>query len=131
EQNIDELEAKLELTIEKIGAIRKDQEMLKSLLQEGISEKQVQALEARIKNIEALQEKLMSSKSTKVMVELVKVVDELNKRVKRIEELFKASNLEEAAAVQRVPQFPQPAVMRPQEPKQGFLQRMVNFFKRK
>ena len=131
EQNIDELEAKLELTIEKIGAIRKDQEMLKSLLQEGISEKQVQALEARIKNIEALQEKLMSSKSTKAMVELVKVVDELNKRVKRIEELFKASNLEEAAAVQRAPQFPQPAVMRPPEPKQGILRRIINFFKRK
>ena len=131
EQNIDELEAKLELTIEKMGSIRKDQEMLKNLLQEGISEKQVQALESRIKNIEALQKKLMSSKSTKVMVELVQVVDELNKRVKRIEELFKASNLGEVASVPRTSSFPQPAIMKGPEEKPGLLQRIISFFRRK
>jgi len=127
EQNIDELDAKLELTIEKMSKIRKDQEMLKSLLQEGISEKQVQALESRIKNIEALQKKLMSSKSTKIMVELVQVIDELNKRVKHIEELFKASNLEEAASVSNQMQFSQPTATIVHEKKQSFLQKLIHF----
>ncbi|MEM4662721.1 MAG: hypothetical protein QXM75_01740, partial [Candidatus Diapherotrites archaeon] len=81
EETIDSVEAKIELAVEKIAEIRKDQEVLKNLLQEGISDKQVQLLESRIKNIESLQEKLMSSKSTKILVELVEIIDELNHRL--------------------------------------------------
>jgi len=127
EESVDALESKLELTIEKIAEIRKDQEMLKGLLQEGISEKQVQLLESRIKNIEALQEKLMSSKSTKIMVELVQIIDELNNRLKRIEELFKVSRLSEAEIPYSM-QFPQPQPMKPAEEKQGFFGRIKKLF---
>lgn len=121
EETIDSVESKLELAVEKIAEIRKDQEVLKNLLQEGISEKQVQLLESRIKNIEELQEKLMGSKSTKILVELVEIIDELNHRLKRIEELFKISKISEAQIAQYppqyMPQYPQQPFSQPQQPK--------------
>ncbi|MCX8190053.1 MAG: hypothetical protein N3F05_02375 [Candidatus Diapherotrites archaeon] len=113
EETINSVESKFELAIEKIAEIRKDQEVLKNLLQEGISEKQVQLLESRIKNIEELQEKLMSSKSTKILVELVEIIDELNHRLKRIEELFKIGKISEAQVTQYSPQYSLPY---PQQP---------------
>ena len=87
---VSKLEVKLDTLVDEVSKLRKEQEILKSLFQEGISERQIKVLESRIKNIEELQQKLMNTKSMQIMAELVQVVDELNKRVAYVEELIKS-----------------------------------------
>ena len=94
------------------------------MIKEGLSERQVKLLENRIKNLEELQKKLLSSESTRIVIELVKVVDMLNRRVKHLEDLVAATSEEEIMPSHRKYE---PEKEKPEQ-KRGFFSKFFSIF---
>jgi len=95
ERELLKMESQMNSLLSRMEDLERDRDELNLMIKEGLSERQVKLLENRIKNLEELQKKLLSSKSTRIVIELVKVVDMLNRRVKHLEDLVAITSEEE------------------------------------
>ncbi|MCX6801682.1 MAG: hypothetical protein NT067_01070 [Candidatus Diapherotrites archaeon] len=129
ENDLKSLDSQMNSLVSEVQELRRKEDELNTLLKEGISERQVKMFEGRIKNLEELQQKLMSGRSTKVVIELVSIIDDLNQRLKRLEELFKVASSEQTmGATIEINMESQPTAQPAK--KEGFFSKLAGFFKR-
>jgi predicted nucleic acid-binding Zn-ribbon protein len=129
ENELNALEGKMNDFVSEVQDLRREKEDLNTLLKEGISERQVKMFESRIQNLEELQTKLMTGKSTRVVVELVEIIDDLNRRLKRLEELLKTASGE--SSIPAFPEIRSAELPAQKQEKQGFFEKIFGFFKSK